>query len=243
MQNQSVERFDRPTALDESGGQKIEQRRMGRTGTADTEVVLGPHQSITKMMLPDAIDDHARRKRSGIRAGDPSGQFSSPASLLIDRKPLAAEDLEKSTWDFRAQAGRLAAKLNPRVLRFPLSDGIQNRDQLARFQLDFLRGELADNFGVGAGLPFGCFNLRGERGQPHLTIGLQPLAGRRWHSRKEIVRTLRLFGTRERVTSAFKNPVKRVVIGRRHRVELVIVAPRTTQGEPQHGLPRVSIVS
>ncbi len=68
------------------------------------------------MMLPDAIDDHAGRKRSGIPAGDPRGQFSSPASLFIDRQPLAAEDSEKSTRDFRAQAGRLAPKLNPRVL-------------------------------------------------------------------------------------------------------------------------------
>ena len=108
MQNQPVQCFDRPAALDESGRQKVEQRGMGRTGAAGTEVVLGPHQSVTEMMLPDAIDDHTGRKGTGIRAGDPRGQFAPAASLLIGRQPLAAEDFEKSTRDFGAQAGRLA---------------------------------------------------------------------------------------------------------------------------------------
>ena len=48
-----------------------------------------------------------------------------------------------------------------------------------------------------------------------------------------------LLRTRKWITRALENPVKRVIIAVRDRIEFVVVAARAGDGEPNHGFPEI----
>src|SRR6266542_1336360 len=63
---------------------------MGRRLTLFAEVVRGWHNALAEVILPDAIDHHARRERiCGI--GDPLSQLQAAAAFDFFRQQLSAE--------------------------------------------------------------------------------------------------------------------------------------------------------
>src|SRR5262249_16038995 len=77
--------------------------------------------------FPDAVDHDAGGQRV-LRVGDPVGQEFSPASAMIFRNLLSAENGQKTARDFIAQILRIAFALYARVGRGPLDDGISLGD-------------------------------------------------------------------------------------------------------------------
>ena len=125
-----MHRLDRPAAGHEAVGEVIEQLRVRRRPPLLAEVIGSTHQSLSEMVLPDAVDHHACRQRV-LRTAQPLGQLQATAALAVGDR-LAAEDLQEAAR--RLGAGRLgvAALLDGDVVRRPLADGV---DRLAVRQL------------------------------------------------------------------------------------------------------------
>src|SRR5262249_22585814 len=96
---------------------------MGRLLAARAEIVRRLHNPFAEMIFPDAVDHDAGGQRV-LRVGDPVGQEFSPASAMIFRNLLSAENGQKTARDFIAQILRIAFALYARVGRGPLDDGI-----------------------------------------------------------------------------------------------------------------------
>ena len=60
QENLTMQRLHGPAPFNESRCQVIQQLRVAGTIAHEPKIARGPHDSSTKMMMPDAIDDHAR---------------------------------------------------------------------------------------------------------------------------------------------------------------------------------------
>ena len=87
--------LDRPTVGDEPGGKPIEQVGVARRPALLAEVVGRGDQTSAEVMLPDAIDHHAR-KQGVFRVGHPVGQLAAAALFGFGRECLPAQDLQEA---------------------------------------------------------------------------------------------------------------------------------------------------
>ena len=58
--HEPVNRLEPPTALDEAARKVIQQLRMRRARAEVPEIIRRAHQTLTKVMMPQSIDNHAR---------------------------------------------------------------------------------------------------------------------------------------------------------------------------------------
>ena len=70
--------------LEQLAGQPIEQLRMARRLAQAAEVAAAIHQAAAEVILPEAIDHHARRQRI-VGRGQPVGQRRAAAGGLRTR--------------------------------------------------------------------------------------------------------------------------------------------------------------
>ena len=83
-----------PARLNQLGGQPIEQFRMRRRLGLHAQIVGRLHQSDAEVMLPQSIDDNARRERI-LRAHEPSRQ-AQPISRRIGRQTEATRPAHRA---------------------------------------------------------------------------------------------------------------------------------------------------
>src|SRR5260221_12145421 len=69
-----------PAVLDEADGQPVEQLGMSRPRALRAEVIGSRDNTSSKMILPNAIDDHARRQRI-VRPGQPARERKTAARM------------------------------------------------------------------------------------------------------------------------------------------------------------------
>ena len=109
---------------------------MGRTGAAGAEIVLGPHQSVTKWCCQMRLAITCAQPAAPPGAGDPLRPVRAVRFLSrrveADGRPRI---FDKSPRDFGAESGRLAAKLKMCVLRLPIVNRVEHRVQVARLDV------------------------------------------------------------------------------------------------------------
>ena len=76
-----MQRFHIPAVLREAIRQPIEQLGMCRRPSLAAEVLRRGHQAASEVHAPDAVDDHARRKRV-LRRREPAGKAEPVARLI-----------------------------------------------------------------------------------------------------------------------------------------------------------------
>src|SRR5688572_19844808 len=76
--------FHAPAGADEFRGQRIEQFRMRGWNAELPEVVWRAYEAFAEVILPDAVDHHARGERI-VGAGDPARELEPSAAGLDDR--------------------------------------------------------------------------------------------------------------------------------------------------------------
>ena len=59
--HEPVNRLEPPTALDEPARKVVQQLRMRRARTEVPEIMRRAHQTLPEVMMPQAIDNHARK--------------------------------------------------------------------------------------------------------------------------------------------------------------------------------------
>src|SRR5579859_5223729 len=114
-QHQPVQMFDAPARADEFRSQPIEQSRVARRITARAEISRGPHQGLTEMLHPDAIDKNARGERIGAGSNRLS-KLEPPAALREWARLATAEQAHEGAWNRVAQARGIAAFENVRLV-------------------------------------------------------------------------------------------------------------------------------
>ena len=107
VEDQPVQLLDRPTLVDELERQIVEQLGMAGPSSGHAEVVRRGHQPLAEVVLPDAVDEHARKERVRRRR-DPAGEGSaSPGSIRSARDgvgiPRRRECGQGSWLDFLAR--------------------------------------------------------------------------------------------------------------------------------------------
>src|SRR5215467_13085687 len=118
-----VQRLDRPSALDKTRRQIIEQFRMGRSLTPRSKIVGSLNDSLSKVMLPDAIDHHSGCQ--GILGiGQPRRQFQPAASFFSFRQSLPAKDLEETARRFVTFVVGISFSEDPGVAGLPIRNGV-----------------------------------------------------------------------------------------------------------------------
>src|SRR5579863_7558263 len=80
-----------------------------------------------EMLLPDAVDHHARSERV-FRAGNGFRQLEPPTAFLERRRLSRGQDREKPAWGLITQIVRAAANVDANVMRLVgILDGVKER--------------------------------------------------------------------------------------------------------------------
>ena len=125
-QQQAVHRLHRPALFHKTRREKIQQLGMRRHLPACAEIIRRRHEPASEMLLPDSVRHHTGGE--GIcRIDDPLRQLQTPAGAGFARHGLCAEHLQETARHFLAETLRIAAHLQPRVLRLALTHGIRER--------------------------------------------------------------------------------------------------------------------
>src|SRR5215471_15654614 len=107
-----MHRLDRPTLLDKSRGEVIQELGVRWTLPKLSEVAGRAYDALAEMRFPDAIHDHSRRERIAW-ADDRLGQLQPPAALGETRGLAVAQDAQISPRRNFSQARRFPADRNP----------------------------------------------------------------------------------------------------------------------------------
>ena len=94
--DQPVHLLDAPAAVHELDRQPVEQLRMRRLLAHLAEVIERRHDAAAEMMMPDAIDDHARGQRI-VRRRQPLRQRP-PAARRCGRRPAESRSADCRRW-------------------------------------------------------------------------------------------------------------------------------------------------
>ncbi len=105
---------------------------MRRPTATPAEVVLGGYQPAPEVSRPDPID-HDPGGQGILGTGQPSGQLEPATTVISAVQRIAAEDFEETAGNHFARLRRLAALLNPHVVRSTLRHAI---GQLAVAKVD-----------------------------------------------------------------------------------------------------------
>src|SRR5260370_1581662 len=93
-----MQSLERPAVGNKLTSQGIEQLGMSRRLAELAEIAGRAHDPGAKVLLPDAVDDHAGRQRM-VRPGKPARQLE-PAAALCDRRlSLAREQDGEPSWN------------------------------------------------------------------------------------------------------------------------------------------------
>ena len=110
VENQTVDRLQRPSARLQTCGQPIDKLWMRRRLAPESKVAWCAHESLPEMMVPKSVDDHTRGERI-VGTCDPFGERPPPASLLglIRTKinPAFARPCDRSGCDLLARILRI----------------------------------------------------------------------------------------------------------------------------------------
>src|SRR4051812_48489497 len=88
---------------------------MGRRRAELAEIVGRAHDALAEMVLPDAVNQHARREWM-VGPGKPAGQLQ-PAAAVVDRfLSGAGEHLGEMPRDYRAEPGKVTADVQRHIL-------------------------------------------------------------------------------------------------------------------------------
>ena len=112
MQNRSVQLLQRPLIFDKALCKPVQQFRMSRFFTKQSEVICRLHESASKMPAPHTIDKNSGRQRmTSIR--QPVCEF--PATAFVARKCRhlrPQHDWRKMTSDNVPEFGRIASNMD-----------------------------------------------------------------------------------------------------------------------------------
>src|SRR4051812_4133444 len=93
--------LETPAMLDELGGEPIQERGMRRAIAFDAELAGSADDAFAKMVMPHAIDDHARSERI-VRIGEHVRECgATPAVRDLRRRGI--NDLQKARRNFFAR--------------------------------------------------------------------------------------------------------------------------------------------
>src|SRR5205085_11337077 len=109
QQDFAVQRLDRP-AGGEALRQVVEQLGVRRRLAELAEVARGADEALAEVVLPDAVDHHARRQRV-VGAGDGLRQLQ-PAAALREWPGVGAQDREELARRLLGQRGGVAAQVD-----------------------------------------------------------------------------------------------------------------------------------
>ena len=229
---------------------------MARLLAAETKIRGGRHDPAAKVVLPDAIGDHPGGQRMiGPRDPRPPAPSRPLASLgtTSARSPVEEAKPRHSPRNDVTRTPGIAAPLDRRVLGLALGHGIgggkirRNPHAVQLFPL----GCNASSLGS-ARLPFAleegpAFPSRSAivavQGPETIVLGLDPGLNLLRRSSRHEVHPRELLGDQFlgpgiRKRCAGEDPIERVIVALRHRVELVIVAAGTPEGHPEEGAAR-----
>ena len=111
-----MQRFDRPAGFDQAAGQPVQQLGMSRQRAHAAEVARRADYSFAEVLLPDAIDHHARGQGMLGRA-DPLCQLQPAAAGGDGQRLITREDTRQMTRHQGAELRITAADVNARVSR------------------------------------------------------------------------------------------------------------------------------
>jgi hypothetical protein len=238
-----MHRLDRPAALDEAAGQPVEQLRMGGRLSQAPEIARRAHEALPEMVLPEAVDQDARRERM-LGGGQPARELQ-PAAAGGDGRRTARKDLGKAPGADLAQARVVAADPEAGVREAgigrpgdPPFPGAEGRRRQRLLQLPELLLELLPLRGVRGRRLELFLELDGRRGPPFAGLDLfRRDEGHPKHGRVDAD----LRGLGEDV-GAREDAGQAVVVARGEGIELVVVAareaPAPVEAAAEPGFPR-----
>src|SRR5215510_9421435 len=135
-QDQTMHRLPTPATLHEFGRHPVEQLGMARTISRGAEIAGRLHDALPEMVLPDAIDGHARGQRV-VGARDPFGQLATAISRI--EVHVASQDLRRPRLNFFALVPPIAAFEQVGLARIAfVSDAHRRRQRFWPRPVDFI---------------------------------------------------------------------------------------------------------